>query len=126
MRSVERSKLTRPLVMQMRDRLMRFINRREKAYNAITKQGRTIPNLALKKQAIAALRIQLEASQQWGLKAHILWICQMRGPIVALLPYEFHDDPSQIKLRKSIIELLNFCDEQSHRKDPQLTLNQVA
>lgn len=90
---------------------MRFINRRERAYKEIRKRGYPVPEYERKKNAITALRAQLEASATWSLNSHVLWICAMRPQLATLLPFEFHDDPKQVAYRKVIIQLLNYCDD---------------
>lgn len=104
------------ITQELRDRIMRFINRREKAYESIRKKGYPVPEYDAKKKAIRALRNQLEASSSWSLRSHILWICAMRHLITRLLPYEFHDDCKQVQYRKHIIDLLNYCEFQLHLK----------
>lgn len=95
----------------IRNKLSGFITRRQHAYDAMTKRGYTVPDLARKNKAIAALRDQLEASRDWSLRSHLLWICAMRHLITTLLPYEFHDDAKQVKYRKRIVDLLNYCED---------------
>jgi len=96
----------------LRKKLAGFINRRQHAYDAMTKRGFAVPDLALKNNSIKTLRKQLEASRDWNLRSHIMWICAMRHLIVTLLPYEFHDDRKQLLYRKRILDLLNYCEEQ--------------
>jgi len=109
---------------RLRDQLAAFITRREKAYKAILAKGQAVPDLALKEKAIANLRAQLEASKDWTLRSHILWILALRHQIAELLPYEFHDDPKQVKYRQRIIDMLRWCDDQIGTK--QLTFNLKA
>ena len=112
------------IILKLRGKLTHFINRREKAYEAISKRGIIVPDYATKKRAINSLRVQLEASKTWNLRSHVLWICAMRKEIVALLPYEFHDDPAQVTYRNRIRELLTWCDDQVHAKPLFNNLNQ--
>lgn len=106
---------------QIRERLMRFINRRERAYKEMIRQGKPVPEYQRKVQAITALRAQLQASAQWSLHSHVLWICAMREQVAALLPFEFHDDPRQIAYRKAIIDLLRYCDDQLNTSNKLFT-----
>lgn len=102
--------------LELRTRLMRFLNRRERAYKEILKKGFKIPDYAEKTEAIQAIRVQLAASTDWTLRSHYLWICAMQEKICKLLPFEFHDDHKQITYRKHILELLAFCDDQVNSK----------
>lgn len=96
----------------LRGRLQHFINRREHAYAAIVKRNIPVPDYAEKMKAIKDIRIQLEASKDWSLRSHILWVCTMRSEIMLLLPYEFHDDPRQVTYRNKIKDLLAWCSDQ--------------
>lgn len=101
---------------ELRARLMRFLNRREKAYKEIIKRGFRVPGYSHKAAAINAIRVQLRASETWTLRSHCLWISAMRDQLVSLLPFEFHDDPKQVAYRKHMIDLLCFCDDQVNSK----------
>jgi len=96
---------------ELRTRLMRFLNRRERAYKIIQKKGFAVPDYSSKVKAIKAIRIQLMASDGWTMKSHCLWICAMSKQIKSLLPFEFHDDPAQQTYRKHMLQLLAFCDD---------------
>lgn len=110
-----RSNLNHVTKQIIRIKLAGFITRREHAYDAMTKRGRAVPDLAVKMNAIKALRKQLDASRDWDLKAHLLWIGAMRHMITTLLPYEFHEDEKQRRYRKRIVDLLNYCEDLCHR-----------
>lgn len=100
------------LLLRLRDVLARFLNRREHAFKESIARGKEVRQYAEKLQAIAALRVQLQASEHWGLTAHIMWIHAMRAQIMLLLPYQFHRSQAQLKYRKRITALLTWCDDQ--------------
>ena len=100
------------ITIELRERLMRFINRRERAYKEIRKKGLPVTEYKRKLEAMTALRTQLQASESWSLRSTIMWICAMRQDILILLPYEFHDDPAQLTYRKKITDLLKWCEDQ--------------
>lgn len=112
------------ILTELRDRLARFINRRERAYKETIAQGNEVPHYAEKMAAIAALRIQLEASTTWELKAHINWIYSMRANIMLLLPSRFHRSQAQIKYRERITALITWCDDQHADQQQKLFSNQ--
>jgi hypothetical protein len=95
----------------IRSKIKCFINRRKRAYDSIVNAGYAVPDYAHKNRTIEALRIQLQASESWDLKAHLNWIHAMHDDITALLPYEFHDDPKQILYRKHMVDLLRYCED---------------
>ncbi len=103
-----------PVSRHLRETLMRFINRRERAYKETLKLKRPVPEYAQKVQAITRLRTQLSASRDWTLMQNIKWIVAMRSDITLLLPFEFHKDEKQRTYRKHITELLNYCEDSIH------------
>jgi len=105
---------------ELRDRLMRFINRRERAYKEIRKKNLPVADYKKKLDAMERLRVQLVASTGWSLRSHIMWICAMRADIVTLLPYEFHDDPKQVTYRKHISDMISWCDDQLETEQQKL------
>lgn len=111
------------IIQEIRGRLMRFVNGRERAYREIRKRGLPVPDLHRKENAIAVLRAQLQASASWSLRSHMIWVDRLRSEIKLLLPYEFHDDPRQVVYRKSMMDLLNYCSDNIKRKQTNLFTN---
>lgn len=95
----------------IREKLQAFITRREKAYKFIAEKGSAIPDYDKKIQAINTIRVQLQASRDWDLQAHLKWIHAMRDQIQILLPFEFHDDQKQRQYRERILNLLRYCED---------------
>lgn len=109
---METSNNERKILNEMRSRLMRFTNCRERAYNAIRKKGYAVPDYSAKIAAILFIRIHLQASESWSLAGHVRMIGDtLRKHITVLLPYEFHEQDRMRSYRKHIIDLLAFCDE---------------
>jgi hypothetical protein len=115
---VDINEFTRQLI---RGKLTHFLNSRERAYQFIAKKGAVVPGYDVKMKAITSIRIQLSASRTWDLNSHLKWIHSMRDQIMALLPYEFHDDPKQRKYRKHMTDLLKYCEDLLDSK--QLSIN---
>lgn len=102
----------RKTLSEMRTRLMRFTQSRERAYNAIRKKGYAVPDYSAKIAAILFIRIHLQASEAWSFAAHVRMIAEtLRKHITVLLPYEFHEQGRMRSYRKHILDLLAFCDE---------------
>lgn len=110
---------------ELRNRLTRFINRREHAYKEAIAKGNEVPHYAERMTAISLLRIQLEASATWDLKAHINWIYSMRANIMLLLPSRFHKSQAQIKYRERITALITWCDDQHAEQQQKLFTTQT-
>lgn len=109
------------VLREIRDRLMRFCNCRERAYQVMRRKGYPVPDYSAKLSAILFIRIHLQASEQWPLAAHVRMISQtLRKHINVLLPHEFHDQDRMRSYRKHILDLLRFCDERFNER--QITL----
>lgn len=93
------------LLKEIRTRLMRFINRRERLLREERSRGLAVPDINRKSKAIAVLKAQLQASCRWNLRSHILWISALRDEIRLLLPEKW-------EYRQAIVWVLNFCLQQ--------------
>lgn len=106
---------------EIRGRLMRFTNCRERAYEYVRKKGHPVPDYTDKVAAILFIRIHLQASASWDLKAHIRLIAKtLRVHIETLLPFEFHDDKRQLSYRRHIEDLMKYCDREMPKIETQL------
>lgn len=109
------------VLREIRTRLMRFCNCRERAYNVMRKKGYAVPDYSAKIAAILFIRIHLEASEQWPLAAHVRMIAEtLRKHIAVLLPHEFHEQDRQRSYRKHILDVLRFCDDRMAKKQISL------
>lgn len=101
---------------EIRTRLLRFTNCRERAYNVMRKKGYPIPDFTAKIASILFIRIHLQASESWSLDAHVRMVAAtLRKHIETILPYEFHDEPRVRTYRQRIVDLLKFCDEYAEK-----------
>lgn len=101
---------------EIRTRLLRFTNCRERAYNVMRKKGYPIPDFTAKIASILFIRIHLQASEAWSLDAHVRMVAAtLRKHIETILPYEFHDEPRVRTYRQRIVDLLKFCDEYAEK-----------
>lgn len=114
----------RKIVIEIRTRLMRFVNCRERAYNVMRKKGFPVPDYAGKIVSIIFIRTHLQASENWSLTAHVRMIAgNMRKHIHVLLPFEFHEQERQRSYRKHILDLLQFCDDRMLKSQISLITN---
>lgn len=112
---------------EIRTRLMRFTNCRERAYNVMKKRGHAVPDYSAKIASIIFIRIHLQASESWDLKAHVRMVAEtLRKHIITLLPFEFHEEDRQRSYRKHIIDLLQFCDDRIQKNQITLFTNNKA
>lgn len=105
----------------IREALKRFLNRREHAFKAALASGKQVNDYGRKMAAIKALRIQLQASSGWS---NVRWIWTMREEIIVLLPHKLNPDPAQVKCRKQILTMIQWCS--GHQQEPQLNILQVS
>lgn len=109
------------ILTEIRTRLMRFCNGRERAYNVMRKKGFPVPDYSAKLAAILFIRIHLQASERWPLAAHVRMVAEtLRKHITVLLPHEFHEQDRMGSYRKHILDLLRFCDDRMARKQRSL------
>lgn len=109
------------VLTELRSRLMRFCNCRERAYEVMRRKGYPVPDYSAKLAAILFIRIHLQASTHWPLAPHLRMVAvTLRKHITVLLPFEFHDEDRQRSYRKHILDLLTYCDEQMQRKQISL------
>ncbi len=108
-----------PIIREIRRRLMALCNQRERAYCEARSHGIMVSKYRLKKEAIERIRIQLRASDQWTLDAHIKMVHGMSDLIEAILP---EADSRFVKFRHSIVDMVRWCDDQLHQRK----LNQAA
>lgn len=107
----------RKILTEMRTRLMRFTNCRERAYKEMRKRGCPVPDYSAKIASILFIRIHLQASEKWDLNAHVRMVGDtLRKHITVLLPYEFHEQDRQRTYRNHILDLLRFCDERMQKR----------
>lgn len=99
------------LTKEIRERLMRFVNRRERAFREIRRRQPSA-NFRHQLEAIEAIRIQLQASAQWSLASHVRMVVALRYKILLLLPSKDHHIKGELTYRKHMIELVNFCEDQ--------------
>lgn len=97
---------------EIRDRLMRFCNCRERAYSVMVKKGYPVPDYSTKLAAILFIRTHLQASEKWSLAGHVRLVGEtLREHISLLLPHEFHEQNRLRNYRRHILDLLRFCDD---------------
>ena len=109
------------ILSELRTRLMRFCNCRERAYQVMRRKGYPVPGYSAKIAAILFIRIHLQASERWPLAPHVRMVAvTLRRHITELLPFEFHEEDRQRSYRKHIIDLLRFCDERMEKKQISL------
>jgi hypothetical protein len=109
----------RPIVLEIRKRLMTLCNQRERAYREAQKQYLPVPRLKEKFMAIESLRIQLQASVNWDLHAHINIVNGFADRIELLMP---DIDSRYVGMRKSIAGMVHWCYTQAYSQ----TLNKAA
>lgn len=114
----------RKIIAEIRSRVMRFCNCRERAYQVMRKKGFAVPDYSAKLAAILFIRIHLQASDQWPLAAHVRLIGEtLRKHITVLLPHEFHEQDRMRSYRKHILDLLRFCDDRLAKQQISLFTN---
>jgi hypothetical protein len=114
----------RKILSELRTRLMRFCNCRERAYNMMRKKGYAVPDYSAKIASILFIRIHLQASESWPLAPHIRMISEtLRKHIHTILPFEFHEQDRQRSYRKHILDVLRFCDDRMEKKQIRLFTN---
>lgn len=97
---------------EIRTRLLRFTNHRERAYREVRKKGHPVPDYSSKIAAILFIRIHLEACIDWNLHAHVRLVAvTLRRHIQELLPFEFHSHTRQLTYRNHILDLVRFCEQ---------------
>lgn len=124
--AMEANSNERKLLTEIRTRLMRFTNCRERAYDVMRKKGYPVPDYSAKIASILFIRIHLQASESWDLTAHVRMVAEtLRRHITVLLPSEFHEQDRQRSYRKHIIDLLRFCDDRMPRTQITLFTNKT-
>src|SRR5687767_5974423 len=114
----------RKVTGEIRTRLMRFANCRERAYNVMRKKGYGVPDYSAKIASIIFIRVHLQASEQWNLTGHVRMVSEtLRKHIHVILPFEFHEQDRQRSYRKHIVDLISFCDDQMEKKQIRLLTN---
>jgi hypothetical protein len=103
----DNNKRTRDII---RAKLTGFVRARQHAYESVIKKGGTIPEYREKISVIIMLSVQLQASANWDLHAHMNWIIAMRPQILTLLPSENHSDSRHRSFRKHMLDLLSYCE----------------
>lgn len=122
--AMETSSNDRKVLREIRDRLMRFCNCRERAYEVMRKKGYPVPDYSAKIASILFIRIHLQHSENWPLKPHFRLVSEtLRKHINTILPFEFHEQDRQRSYRKHIIDLLRFCDDRMPKSQISLFTN---
>ncbi len=98
-----------PIILEIRRRLMCLCNSRERAYREARSHGILVPKYRLKTEAIERIRIQLRASTNWTLEAHIKMVHGMSEFIETILP---EADSRFVKFRHSIVDMVRWCEGQ--------------
>ena len=100
----------KPIVKEIRARLERLCNVRERAYRKALESGFIIPHLAKKNEAIRLIRIQLSASEQWNLRQTINMVNGLGELIETILP---EASSRTVHFRREIVSMVRWCFDQS-------------